>query len=76
MVLQHKVLLELKRKIPVQFDLNREITVQFSTHFMLQYHEGVFSLFIQFFFLECTVELVTLTSLKLSHSELKCNVLN
>ena len=34
--LHHKVLFELNRKMPVQLDLNRELTVQFKRHFMTQ----------------------------------------
>ncbi len=33
--------------------MNREIILQFQKHFMMQPCEGVFSLFIQLFFLEC-----------------------
>ncbi len=51
--LHHKVLWEVNGKIPVQFDLNRDITGQFQKHFMMQPSQGVFSIFIQLFFLEC-----------------------
>ena len=48
--LHHKVPFELNRRIPVQLDLNREITVQFQKHFMMQPSEGIFSLSITPFF--------------------------
>ncbi len=40
--LHFKVLLKLKRKIPLKLNLNRKITVQFQKHFMMQPHEAVF----------------------------------
>ncbi len=47
--LNHEVLLELNRKIPIQLNMNREITVPFQKHFMMQPCDGAFSLFIQLF---------------------------